>query len=343
MSFVIPRLGVDVDTFFVGLPKREALNRLATFQERIKSMAPADRAVYMSLFGAQKCGTTALSSYLSQHPFVVGPKSTFFHYRFDDYVKSKGRGTNRSTSIVVDAARAAVVDYFFPVELKANASVVAIDNWPDNLFRSVEIAPRVHRTCPLAKIVVMLRDPVERAYSEYFMERGRKRDVRKMTFEEFIQPDIQLLKKLGVIPEDGRHRFPMNCQSGRQELRAENITAWVKYLRSPRAKYHPIGRGLYSIQLQHLFKEYGLVDVPGERNANIAVYEYKRLYQNGSQAAFDQVVDFLGLPEHTLKSSDHVRVGKYSQSMENTTKQMLQNLFAPFNCQLPSILRDKAW
>lgn len=56
--------------------------------------------------------------------------------------------------------------------------MVAFDNWPDNLYRSVEVAPRFQRSCPRSKIVVILRDPVERAYSHYSMEYQRNIKIR---------------------------------------------------------------------------------------------------------------------------------------------------------------------
>ena len=289
--------------------------------------------MFFSIFGAQKSGTSAISSYLEQHPSIVGFKSTFFHWRFGDFIGPKNAN---GTIIKVKEAREAIVNYYFPDELKANTSLVAFDNWPDNLYRSIEVAPRFRRSCPRSKIVVILRDPVERAYSHYSMEYQRNKKIRdaKMTFEEFIERDLESLHKSQIInnssscTDEGRlSEEPSECDS-----------LWESYLRKSRI-FSAVGRGLYSIQLRHLFREY---DKWGGGRENIVVFEYDELYGNGAQAAYDRVTDFLGLPRHTLKNTKPVRVGKYNSPMNATTRKLLSDIFEPFTCQLPELL-GKNW
>ena len=302
-----------------------------TFTVQVQNATPWDRAVFFSVFGAQKSGTSAISSYLEQHPSIVGYKSTFFHWRFGDFIGPKN---SNGTTIKVKEAREAIVNYYFPDELKANTSLVAFDNWPDNLYRSIEVAPRFRRSCPRSKIVVILRDPVERAYSHYSMEYQRNKKIRdaKMTLEEFIEPDLENLHKFQITnsscTDEGRRREePSECDS-----------LWENYLRKSRI-FSAVGRGLYSIQLRHLFREY---DKWGGGRENIVVFEYDELYRNGAQAAYDRVTDFLGLPRHTLKNTKPVRVGKYNSPMNATTRKLLSDIFEPFTCQLPELL-GKNW
>lgn len=307
-----------------------------TFTEKIQNATPWDRAVFFSIFGAQKSGTSAISGYLEQHPSIVGYKSTFFHWLFGDYVGPKDVN---GTTIKVKEAREAIVNYYFPDELKANKSMVAFDNWPENLYRSIEIAPRFQRSCPRSKIVVILRDPVERAYSQYSMEHqrnyekfgGNYKKLRGMGFDEFIQLDLESLQKFQIInsscTDEGRRREePSVCDA-----------LWENYLRNANI-FTAVGRGLYSIQLQHLFREY---DKWGVGRENIAVFEYGELYRNGAQAAYDTVTDFLGLPRHTLENTKPVRVGSYNSPMNATTRKLLSDIFQPFTCQLPELLGKK--
>ena len=103
--------------------------------------------------------------------------------------------------------------------------------------------------------------------------------------------------------------------------------------------FSAVGRGLYSIQLQHLFREYNKY---GGGRDKIAVFEYDDLYRNGAQAAYDRVTDFLGLPRHTLENTKPVRVGKYNSPLKETTRKLLSDIFEPYTCQLPGLL-GKEW
>ncbi len=101
------------------------------------------------IIGAPKSGTTALSEYLRQHPDVLFSKpkepsffNTDFSYRlvnnFEDYKKCFSHGTGYENAIGEGS-----VFYLY--------SSVAVQN--------------LQKFCPDARIIVMLRDPVEAAYS----------------------------------------------------------------------------------------------------------------------------------------------------------------------------------
>ena len=97
------------------------------------------------LLGAAKCGTTALSYYLSQHPqvFISEPKEPkFFESEYE-----KGLDYYWDTYFADWSGEAAVGD----------CRVV-------HLFLPY-VVERIHGAAPEAKLLVSLRDPVERAYS----------------------------------------------------------------------------------------------------------------------------------------------------------------------------------
>ena len=108
------------------------------------------------IVGAQRSGTTSLAAYLSQHPDV---ESSFFkevHY-FDDGVTAARNSYQKGE----DWYRA-----HFPLRKRAATSPVLFEATPMYLFHP--LAPeRIHKLLPSAKIIAILRNPVDRAISHY--------------------------------------------------------------------------------------------------------------------------------------------------------------------------------
>lgn len=110
--------------------------------------------------GVQKSGTTSLVQYLQHHPHLLRPqrKDVFFFNNMTRYRK----GT--------DFYRA-----FFSLKLKKRIadfsrghSTQTFDGTP-NYFDAPGSPARIQQTLPNAKIVLLLRDPIARAYSNYNM------------------------------------------------------------------------------------------------------------------------------------------------------------------------------
>lgn len=112
------------------------------------------------ILGAQKAGTTSLYEYLSQHPKLVPSYTKEVHY-FDGGIESnencfyKGEAWYRA---------------HFPLRWKLAQSKRTFEASPLYLFHPY--APmRISELIPKAKLVVLLRNPVERAISQYFHEK----------------------------------------------------------------------------------------------------------------------------------------------------------------------------
>jgi len=109
--------------------------------------------------GAQKCGTSALASYLAEHTGLALPAGKEAHV-FDapDFDEAWDAGA-------VDRRYAEHFAHAPPEALCGDAT-------PIYLFHPRSIA-RIARYNPAMRWIVLLRDPVERALSHYWMERGR--------------------------------------------------------------------------------------------------------------------------------------------------------------------------
>lgn len=135
--------------------------------------------------GAGRAGTTSLSHYLSQHPglFVPTAKASSFFYACD-----------LAGSPLV-AENATIPEWFIQDEvhyrgLYSPAPIGSIcgDISPVYLA-STRVAGRIAAARPDAKIITLLRNPVDRVYSRYV---GRRRDGLEATptFEELVEREI---------------------------------------------------------------------------------------------------------------------------------------------------------
>lgn len=118
--------------------------------------------------GVQKAGTTSIDAVLRQHPRLQGPVIKETHV-FDDETWDWSQDP------------AACLDSFYPPAcpgcLRFEATPIT-SFWPAAL-------ERVKRYNAAARIVIILRDPIERAWSHWCMEKSRGAEI--LTFPDAIR------------------------------------------------------------------------------------------------------------------------------------------------------------
>jgi hypothetical protein len=118
--------------------------------------------------GAPKCGTTFLYHLLAKHPHVEPAAFKELHYF--DLLYDKGTEWYR---------------HCFPSPRRKNGRrTITGEGTPGYLFHP-HAAKRMARVIPNAKLIALLRNPVDRTYSAYH-HRARNRD-RVRTFEETVR------------------------------------------------------------------------------------------------------------------------------------------------------------
>lgn len=124
------------------------------------------------IIGAQKAGTTALFNFICQHPNVKPPTKKEIHY-FDLFYE---RGT----------------DWYFKNFKKENLHITG-EATPYYLFHP--LAPiRVQKILPNIKIIIIIRNPIDRAISHYSMNIRKK--IENRSFIEAVEFDkIYTLKE----------------------------------------------------------------------------------------------------------------------------------------------------
>jgi hypothetical protein len=127
------------------------------------------------VIGAQRAGTTLLHRILESHPDVYVPYQRKEIHYFDWYYD---RGPNWYRS-------------FFPKTEEAGRFRAIGEATPDYLA-APQVPQRIRQTIPQCRLLVILRNPVDRAYSWYlYARRGR---YENRGFEEFLAGDATALE-----------------------------------------------------------------------------------------------------------------------------------------------------
>ncbi len=129
-------------------------------------MALTDKLDFV-IAGAQKGGTTALHYFLEQHPRIVFPGKQELHFFDDEEHFARGGGDDALAASFGRVPPGAVTGECTPVYLY----------WEPAL-------PRIKAHNPAIKIILTLRNPVERAFSHWNMQ--RQRDLEDLDFLDAI-------------------------------------------------------------------------------------------------------------------------------------------------------------
>jgi hypothetical protein len=250
------------------------------------------------VIGAAKCGTTSLYDWMCQHPLVMRPMTNgvprkellFFDYRFH-------RGLDWYRSHFPTAAERARLESAHgvrPQSGEATASYLT-DYW---------VPERVRKVLPDARLIVTMRNPVDRAYSAFHM--SRREGLEEFdSFETAIALEAdRLAPELARTRRDRHYRPdpppPLGYWSYLHRSRyAEHVERWLQFFD----------------RTQFLFLEFEALAAD-------------------PQATLDRVYEFLGLPRHEHSDLPKRNVGSYSSSMDPATRAQLVSYFQPHNQRL---------
>ena len=178
------------------------------------------------ILGAQRAGTTSLFDYLERHPDIVGPAGWdpsvswrkelhFFTDRFD-----QGPDWYRASFPLLVERRVARLH---------GGDIVAGEATPYYLFHPA-VPKRMAATIPEARLIVLLRNPVERAYSHY--QHSRRLNVEPLSFEQALDAEDERLageeERLASDPDysSQAHRHFSYLSRGRY---ADQLERWLAY------------------------------------------------------------------------------------------------------------------
>ena len=227
------------------------------------------------IVGAQKCGTTALGQFLAEHP-EIGMSSQKEVHLFDapDYVAGTGA---RDT----DARYQRYFEHVSDVAIRGEAT-------PIYMFLP-DVAGELKRYNADIKLIVLVRDPAERALSEYYMQKARARETKPLW--------LALLLERWRLGRDGDPRR----------------------MRSATREHAYRSRGLYSLQLQRLYRHF-------DRERVLVVRRNDLLHDH--DATMERVFAFLGVSTEFRVARDVVFAGDEVRRPHRVTRALLRLSYA---------------
>ncbi len=238
------------------------------------------------IIGAQKGGTSSLFYYLSQHSQIQLPSSKEIHFFDNNY----GKG--------IKWYRKQFPGKFIRLKITGEAS-------PYYLFHPL-VPQRVFSYCPNAKFIVMLRNPVDRAFSHFMMQ--KKRGIEPLTFEE------------AVHAESFRINDEENKIKNNPEYRSINHQQ-LSYL----------ARGMYYSQIKRWLNYF-----PKEQ----FLFIKSESFFNNTQKELNRIYNFLRIRQEVPFSFTPVNTNTYEE-MNTKTRNYLTEYFEEENNHLTTLLDKK--
>lgn len=243
------------------------------------------------VIGPGRTGTTSLYYYLDQHPSLS--KSAYDELGFFDVNFHLGLHWYRSLFPSVLTK--------FRIKFKTNF-FLTYDVTP-SYVRRPWIAHRIKKLFPNSKLIIVLRNPIDKTYSHFHLSTkfGETR-----TFEEVIEEDMNDILKWDIKNKDDNY-FATKVENSK------------------------LARGFYIEQIPIWFKLFS--------KEQILIISSEDLASN-TKDVMKKIFQFLNLPEYTIPNIEKVNVSKYSKMNPNTRKTLIE-FFRPYNEKLYEFLNYK--
>jgi hypothetical protein len=160
---------------------------------------------------------------------------------------------------------------------------------------------------PEARVIVLLRDPVSRAFSHY--QHRKTRHLESRTFEEAVADELrsnELLPARGVT------------------LKADAPAMWDY-----------VARGYYALQIELLFTLYA--------RERVLVIDSAELFAD-TNATCQRVFEFLGVEPFDVKPGKVLNRGYYKEQIDPRVADRLRTHYGPYDALLQTVLgRQFSW
>uniref|UniRef100_A0A7R9ZPF3 Sulfotransferase domain-containing protein n=1 Tax=Craspedostauros australis TaxID=1486917 RepID=A0A7R9ZPF3_9STRA len=202
-----------------------------------------------------------------------------------------------------------------------------------NYFTASHLVPyNILCTTPWSKLVLMMRNPVDRLYAQwaYYVDNFRL----EKSFEDWIAIEFDLMIRAGLIERSGTDALVPTQPDN-------EYAAWKSYLQlidQDKTFQEPaIGVSLYVIPLQHWIDAYTRVG----KNITQSLFVLPTEILDVDYASIlDRLLPFMGLPAAHLRLH-RVRYQKHSNHvMSDATRIMLERFFRTYNDRLLKVLKE---
>ncbi|MEJ2627881.1 MAG: sulfotransferase domain-containing protein [bacterium] len=246
------------------------------------------------IIGGQRCGSTSLYYYLAEYPSIVPAMIKEVHY-FDTTNHRKGMKWYRAHFPSLPYMKLITC-----LNKRQQSYSITGEATPYYMFHP-SVPERIKEAFPSVKLIAILRNPVDRAYSHYY--HTVRHGEEHLSFEDAIQQETERLQGEfeKFLQDDSYYSF--NHQ-----------------------RFSYLSRGIYVEQLKRWWRYF-----PREQ---LLILKSEDFFDDSS-GVLRKVLAFLGLPDTgwEVKVKTRCQAGRYPK-MNPSTKKYLLEYFEPYNQEL---------
>jgi len=244
------------------------------------------------VIGAKRCGTTSLYQHLPEHPCISKSPHDNMGFFNDNF----HLGVNWYKS-------------FFPTtftrkKIKSKFGNFLAFDVTTKYMEEESTANNVYQTKPNMKIIIILRNPVDRAYSQYHL--SVRQTAERRSFEDVVEENMNRLNKESHEHYEIKPRF-----SAKED----------NYLK----------KGLYALQLRYWLKIF-----PRENILIVSTEEF----ESNQQIIYNKIFEFLNISKFEVKNTKKMEKGNYPP-MKSETRNLLLDYFRSHNHELFELINIK--
>jgi len=254
---------------------------ISLFLQTASLFSTAHREPYFIVIGAQKAGTTSLFSYLAQHPKIA---------------------TNRKEIHFFDRNYHKGIDWYEKIISRTKQDRIIVGEATPSYIFEPHVSRRVFRHYPNVKLILLLRNPVDRAFSAYKMRVRNGGENR--SFEEVVRSELKLLKDDDPVIR-------------RRSLKNDSI----------------ITRGIYISQIKRWMEFF-----PSRQMLILCAEDFF----NNPRKIMKKVYRFLKVHEHDFGNFTVMNAGESNEIMSDQIRTELVEFYKPYNQKLQEYLTHEA-
>jgi hypothetical protein len=236
------------------------------------------------IVGAQKAGTTQLYSYLTKHPRCLGAAEKEVNYFSKHAERSVAWYRSR-----------------FPWRRRVWRKQAQVMEASPSYMATPSALRKMGQVLPSARIIVLLRDPVSRAFSHY--QHWKTRHMESRSFAGAVEEEIRA------------NEFPAQWGVALDE-------------KCPRM-WGYVARGYYALQMELLYKVY--------RRNRVLVIDSANLFDDTSKVC-NRVFSYLGIEDFDVEPGKVYNRGYYKEKIDPAVAARLREHYRPYDAMLAEIL-----
>ena len=248
------------------------------------------------IIGAGRAGTTALYSYLIQHPLIAAAltdnNESVADLHFFEYIISNNIQWYRSHFPIL-----------FSKSNKHKNSFITGEYTSTYMYHP-DVPKRIFNLLPKIKLIVILRNPIDKAYSTY--QQQFRFGEYTTSFEDTINAEFRRIDLNKDFPELNSNNYDF------ENFVAQNI----------------IRHGVYADYLETWLKIFD--------RKQILILNSDDL-KKSTKETLRRVFNFLNVSNYDIKDTSQVNVGKYPTINKITRKKLIE-FFKPHNQRLNKLL-----